>query len=65
MQSTDYKAICKNLKQFRQGGKLSQRQVATAIGVDRSTYAYYELGRTMPGFDKMDKIIKLYNISLE
>lgn len=60
-----YKAICKNLKKFRKGCNLSQQQVAESIGIDRSTYAYYESGRTIPGFDTMDMLTKIFNISYD
>ena len=36
----------KKLKRLRENFNLTQQQVAEALGIDRSTYAYYELGRT-------------------
>jgi len=30
--------------------EMSQQQVADLIGVDRSTYGYYELGKTQPPY---------------
>lgn len=58
-----YKAVCKNLKTFREENGLTQQQVAEILGVDRSTYAYYEAGKTTPGFDVIDKLLKLFNIN--
>ena len=37
----------KKLKRLRENFNLTQQQVAEALGIDRSTYAYYELGRTL------------------
>lgn len=59
----EYKEICKSLKKLRRERMLSQQQVADVLGIDRSTYAYYELGKSMPGFDTMDKLTKLFSIS--
>jgi len=61
----DYIAICKNLRNYREANKLTQKQVADATDIDRSTYAYYELGKTMPGFDAMDKLIRVFNITYD
>jgi len=58
-----YTAICKNLKQIRKARGYTQEQVAAAIGIDRSSYAYYESGRSMPAFSTMDKIAKALNMS--
>ncbi|MCL2486346.1 MAG: helix-turn-helix domain-containing protein [Oscillospiraceae bacterium] len=61
--TADYTIVLKNLKKIRKGNKLTQAQVASHLGVDRSTYAYYEGGRSLPGIDAVDKLIKLYGIS--
>lgn len=58
-----YKEICMGLKKLRRYKMLSQQQVAGELGIDRSTYAYYESGRTIPGFDTMDKILKIFDIN--
>ena len=63
MGNIEYKAVCKNLKTLRKASKFTQQQVSDALGIDRSTYAYYEAGKTTPGFDTIDKILKLYNIN--
>lgn len=60
---TYYKDVCKNLKKLRRERKLSQQQVADVIGLDRSTYAYYEMGKSMPNFDTMDRILKIFDIN--
>lgn len=45
--------ITERLKAARKECKLTQQQVADLLNVDRSTYAYYELGTTMPPVDKL------------
>lgn len=42
---------------------LTQLNVAELIGVDRSTYTYYELGRTVPSWDIVKKLAKIFNVS--
>jgi len=59
----DYKVVSQNLKLYRKGNGLTQQQVAQALGIDRSTYAYYESGRTMPGLDSVDKLLRLFKIN--
>lgn len=55
----------KKLKKLRENFNLTQQQVAEALGVDRSTYAYYELGRTTPDLDKIDKLQRLYHVQYQ
>ncbi len=47
------------LRQCRENAKLTQKQVADALGIERSTYAYYETGLTQP---KGKMIINLANV---
>ncbi len=54
-----------NLIAFRKKAILTQTQVAEALGVDRSTYAYYETGATTPKFNTLLKLAQLYNISID
>lgn len=57
--------IAEKLKELRknQKQKLTQEQVAKALGIDRSTYTYYELGKNRPDIDMLKKIAKLFNCS--
>ena len=55
----------KKLKRLRENFNLTQQQVAEALGIDRSTYAYYELGRTTPDLDKIDKLQRLYQVQYQ
>ena len=50
------------LKRYRENCALSQGQVAEALSVDRSTYTYYEIGKTAPSINTMMKLIKILDI---
>ena len=52
------------LRALRQQCNLSQRQVADALGLDRSTYTYYEIGRSQPNLDIIGSICEIYKISV-
>ena len=51
------------LKHFRTMSGLTQQQVADVLGLDRSTYAYYESGKTTPEIKSVNKLLKIFNIS--
>lgn len=51
------------LKHFRTSSGLTQQQVADVLGLDRSTYAYYESGKTTPDIKSVNKLLKIFNIS--
>lgn len=61
----EYNIVFKNLKTFRKLNNLTQAQVAVALEMDRSTYAYYESGRSMPSLATIDKLLKMYNIKYD
>ena len=50
------------LKHFRTTSGLTQQQVADVLGLDRSTYAYYESGKTTPDIKSVNKLLKIFNI---
>lgn len=52
------------LRQLRRMNGLTQNTVAKALGIDRSTYAYYELGKTRPDYETLIKISNLYDVNL-
>ncbi len=51
------------LKSYREACGFSQQQVADALGIDRSTYTYYELGNTTPSAPFIIKLSKIFNVS--
>jgi transcriptional regulator with XRE-family HTH domain len=56
--------IGKNLKQLRDFNKFSQEQVATYLGINRSTYSNYESGEREAPLDVLEKISNLYGCDL-
>lgn len=50
------------LKYYRDNCELSQQQVANILNIDRSTYTYYETGKTTPSASMLLKISKIFNV---
>ncbi len=51
------------LRTCRTNCGLSQRQVADCLGVERSTYTYYETGRSEPDINTLKLLAKIFNVS--
>ncbi len=54
-----------NLKLLRHIFELSQSKVAEMLGLERSTYSYYEVGKTQPSARTLIKLAKIYNVPLD
>jgi len=54
----------KLLKTLRKENGLTQQQVADYLHLDRSSYAYYESGRTKINIDILMRLAKFFQISL-
>ena len=50
---------------LRQKEGLLQRDVADTLHIVRSTYTYYERGKTNPPLDILIKLAKLYGVSAD
>lgn len=50
---------------FRVLSGYSQKNVADFLNVNRSTYTYYELGKTMPDPVTLDRIARIFGVPLE
>ncbi len=59
------KSIAWKLKKFRENIGYTQQQMADALNVERSTYAYYETGKTSPSLETIMRIKDIFNVSLE
>lgn len=57
--------ISRMLKEIRVRNGLSQQQAADALGICRSAYCNYEIGRRSPDFATIKKLADFYNISLD
>lgn len=53
------------LKKFRENSGYTQQQMANALSMERSTYAYYETGKTSPSIETIIKIKNILNVSFE
>lgn len=58
-------SIAYKLRRFRENSGYTQQQMADALNIDRSTYAYYETGKTNPSLETLMKIKDILNVSLE
>lgn len=53
------------LRKYRIAKRLSQEEVARYLHINRSTYTYYELAKTMPSIFQLSAFAKLTGITLE
>ena len=58
-------SFAENFKKARTEARLTQQQVADALGLDRSAIAHYEMGDSMPNARNLQKICEMMNITLE
>lgn len=58
-------SLSSKLKAYRLFVKMTQQAVADALDVDRSTYSYYETGKTEPSVETLYRIAKLFNTSVD
>lgn len=52
------------LRKIRTACGLTQTDVAQALGIERTTYTYYETGRHEPSLVRTQEIAKLFNIDI-
>ena len=57
--------LATHLRLLREKNGLTQKQVADMLNIDRSTYAYYESGKTRPDILTIAKLARLYRISTD
>jgi transcriptional regulator with XRE-family HTH domain len=53
------------LVKLRKDKKLSQEDTAKALGIPRSTYAQYELGRRHPDYNMIQKLADFFGVSID
>lgn len=53
------------LRLLRRANGWAQREVAERLHINRSTYAYYETGRTRPEYETLVNIAKLHGVSVD
>ena len=57
--------MVERLKTARKESKLTQQQVADLLGIDRSTYAYYELGVSNPSLENLVTLAAMFKVDIE
>lgn len=57
--------LISNLKFYRQNSGLTQQQVADALHIERTTYTYYETGKTLPNVITLKKLAQIYHVSVD
>lgn len=58
------KELAEHMRFLRKCRGLSQKEVAEKLNVDRSTYSYYELGKTKPDIQSLINLCKFYGIEI-
>lgn len=53
------------VKELRKIYGLSQQQLAIKLGIERSTVAHWESGKTAPNYEVLDKIADIFEVSLD
>ena len=53
------------LRNFRNINQLTQQQVADALNINRTTYTYYETGKTEPSIDNLHRLIQISGITYD
>ena len=52
------------IRRLRKERRMTQQQVAEHLGIDRSTYAYYESGRSKLNIDVLINLSEFYEVNL-
>ena len=56
--------IGERLRELRVKSGFTQCQIAKILNIDRSTYSYYEIGKTNPDVSTLVSLAKIFNISI-
>lgn len=59
------KNFAKNIKLERLANKMTQKQVATAIGITTQSYQSYEANESLPTVSNLLKLCVLFNCSID
>ena len=63
-EDVNFMTVQESLRKIRKAHKLTQQDVATVLGVDRTTYTLYETGSTNPSIEVLDKLSVMYNATI-
>lgn len=57
--------IGERLRELRVKSGFTQSQIAKILNIDRSTYSYYEIGKTTPDVSTLMSLTTIFNISMD
>ena len=57
--------VSQQLRKLREAKKLTQKEIAEKLNIDRSTYAYWEGAKTEPSIKHLVKLSKIYNVTID
>ncbi len=63
MDKDDTRSLAYKLRKCRLSAGLSQKQIAQALGLDRSAYSCYERGTSMPNIQNLQKLADIFHLS--
>lgn len=58
-------AFAERLRVLRGNSGMTQWQIAQALNISRSAYAYYETGATRPDFDTLTRLAQIFRVSTD
>lgn len=61
----DQKAFCERLRSLREYHGFSQKEMADALCVERSTYSGYEIGRALPSLASIKIMSEMLQVSAD
>ena len=59
------KNFAKNIKLERLANKMTQKQIATAVGITTQSYQSYEASESLPTVSNLLKLCVLFNCSID
>ena len=57
--------VSERLRAARKACKMTQGQVAELLGVDRSTYTYYETGKSSPSYENLMRLAAMFKVDVQ
>ncbi|MBR7092208.1 MAG: helix-turn-helix transcriptional regulator [Clostridia bacterium] len=57
--------FAERIRALRKQYGLTQKQVADRLQLERSTYAFYETGKTTPGFETLRRLSRLFGVTVD
>lgn len=58
-------ALSEQLRYLRRYNRVTQKQTADALHIERSTYAYYELRKTEPSLSMLVRLARLFDVTTD